>query len=48
MNIIKLKETLRKQCDVNHQTVIATQILRKFNADNDIIEAMKPIRKVGV
>jgi len=41
MNMIELKETLRKQCQVNHETVIAIKTLRRFNNENNIIEAMQ-------
>ena len=47
MNLKKLKETLAKQCKINHETVIAIQSLRRFNRDCNIVEMMNPKSKVN-
>ncbi len=41
MNIELLKETLRRQCQVNHETVIAIRTLKRFNNNFSIISMMQ-------
>lgn len=43
-----LKETLKKQCDINHETVIAAQTLRRFNNKFIIVDMLKPMKEIAI